>query len=105
MLDYEARFGEASQPFTAQSFDAMSLCLAAIEQAAADNGGAMPTRAQVTTALRGLEDFSGVTGAITFNEKGDPMQSIYFILQVKSADAAEWSSNEIIEKLEIAAPQ
>ena len=105
MQDYEVRFGEASQPFTAQSFDAMSLCLAAIEQAVTDNGGAMPTRAQVTTALRSLQDFSGVTGAITFNAKGDPTKSIYFILQVKSADAAEWSSNEIIEKLEIAAPQ
>lgn len=104
MQDYEARFGEKPQPFTAQSFDAMSLCLAAIEQAVQENGGAMPTRAQVTTALRSLQDFPGVTGAITFNAKGDPMQSIYFILQVKTSDPAAWSSNEIIQKLEIAAP-
>ena len=105
MQDYEARFGEPSQPFTAQAFDAMSLCVASIEQAAQENGGAMPSRAQVTTALRSLKEFPGVTGSITFNAKGDPVQSTYFVLQVKASDADSWNNNQIIKKLEIAAPQ
>jgi branched-chain amino acid transport system substrate-binding protein len=105
ITDYEAHFGEQTQPFAAQAYDAMHICLAGIEAAVTANNGAPPTRQQVTEAVRATADFEGITGTITFNEIGDPTSAKYFVLQVGSADPADWNSNTVIESLDIAAPE
>lgn len=104
ITDYEARFGEQTQPFAAQGYDAMSICLQAIEQAIEANGGKLPSREQVAAAVRATAGFPGITGEVTFNEKGDKLVATYFVLQVASADPALWNTNEVIKSLDIAAP-
>jgi len=79
--DFKAKFGHDPQPFAAQSFDSMAICLKAVEDAAKANGNKMPTRAAVANAVRALKDYQGITGTINFNPKGDLTQAKYFIIR------------------------
>ena len=103
IADYEARFGESTQPFAAQAYDAMNICIDSIKRAMEAAGG-VPTRAQVAEAVRATEDYPAITGAVTFNSVGDKALATYFVLKVISSDPAEWNSNELVESLDIAAP-
>lgn len=102
--DFKAKYGADPKPFAAQGFDAMALCLKAIEDAATAADG-LPTRAQVATAVRALKDFPGITGTINFNGKGDLLTAKYFVIQVTSADPAMWNDNTIDQTLDIAPPE
>ena len=103
--DFKAKFNADPQPFAAQGYDCMAICLKAIENAVKANSNAVPARAEVAKAIRALKDFAGITGTFTFNEIGDPMVAQYFVLQVKSADPAKWSENAVVETLNIAPPK
>jgi len=103
--DFSAKFNAAPQPFAAQGYDAMAVCLKAIENAAKANNNAVPDRGAVVKGIRELKDFAGITGTFTFNEIGDPTQAQYFILQVKSADSAKWNENVLVQTLSIAPPK
>ena len=96
MLDPKNRF---AQPFAAQGYDSMGICLKAIENAAKANGNKIPTRAQVTDAIRALKDYPGITGKINFNSKGDLVEAQYFVIQVVSPDPAKWADNTISETI------
>lgn len=102
--DYEARFGEQVQPYGAEGFDAMNICLNGIAAAAEANGGALPSRAQVAEAVRATADYDGITGMKTFNEIGDLTVAQYFVKQVSSSDPAEWGAAEVVKVLDIPAP-
>ncbi|HXF61141.1 MAG TPA: branched-chain amino acid ABC transporter substrate-binding protein [Caldilineaceae bacterium] len=104
IADYEEAFGEQVQPFAAQAYDSMNICINGIISAIEANGGEMPSRAQVAEAVRATADYPGITGTITFNEKGDKTVATYFVLQVQSADPAEWNNNQVVQTLEIEAP-
>ena len=104
ITDYEARFGEQTQPFAAQGYDSMGICLQGIQKAIEDNGGQLPTREQVAAAVRATADYPGITGNVTFNDKGDKTVATYFVLQVASADPAQWNTNQVVKSLDIAAP-
>lgn len=104
ITDFKAAYGSEPQPFAAQGYDAMGICLKAIEDAATAAGGKMPTRAAVATAVRALQNYKGITGSYTFNSIGDPITAKYFVIQVVSPDPAKWSSNTIVETLDIAPP-
>jgi branched-chain amino acid transport system substrate-binding protein len=103
--DFKAKFGHDPQPFAAQSYDSMNLCLKGIEDAAKANGNKLPTRAQVTDAIRAIKDFPGITGTFNFNKNGDLVTANYFVIQVISADPAKWSENKIAQTLSIAPPE
>ena len=105
IADFKAKYSADPQPFAAQSFDSMAISLKAIENAAKAAGGKVPTRKAVSEAVRALKDFKGITGTFTFNEIGDPAKALYFVIQVKSANPADWSKNEIVQTLEIAPPK
>ncbi len=104
IADFKTKFGSDPQPFAAQGFDSMGICLKAIENAAKAKNGEMPTRAEVTQAIRALQGYSGITGNFTFNKIGDPVSAQYFIIQVVSPDPAKWAENTIVETLDIAPP-
>jgi branched-chain amino acid transport system substrate-binding protein len=99
LTDFKAKYSHDPQPFAAQGYDSMGICLKAIENAAKANGNKAPTRAQVTDAVRALKDFAGITGKINFNSKGDLTEAQYFIIQVVSADPAKWADNTIAETI------
>ena len=100
--DYEAKFGAAPEPFAAQAYDAMGICLSAIKNAAEAAGGT-PTRAQVAEAIRALT-YEGLTGTITFDDIGDLPTAKYFIVKVNATSAADWSSNEIVDSFDLPSP-
>jgi len=101
--DYVARFGEDPQPFAAQAYDATAIVLLGIA-AAAEEAGGVPTREAVAAAVRATENYEGLTGTITFDDNGDPEVGLYYVLQVGSADPAEWGNNELLSTLEIPSP-
>jgi branched-chain amino acid transport system substrate-binding protein len=103
--DFKASFNADPQPFAAQGFDSMAIGLKAIENAAKANKNKVPTREAVAQAVRALKNFKGITGTFTFNEIGDPVVAQYFVIQVNSADPAQWSKNAVVKTLEIAPPK
>jgi branched-chain amino acid transport system substrate-binding protein len=103
--DFKAKYSADPKPFAAQGFDSMAICLKAIEDAAKAAGNKLPTREAVTDAVRALVDFPGITGTINFNSKGDLTTAKYFVIQVTSADPANWNDNKIDQTLDIAPPQ
>ncbi len=104
ITDFKAAYSHDPQPFAAQGYDSMAICLKAIETAAKAANGEVPTRGAVAQAVRDLKDFKGITGTFTFNKIGDPVTAQYFVIQVGSPDPAKWSSNTITETLNIAPP-
>jgi branched-chain amino acid transport system substrate-binding protein len=99
--DFQARFGRYPQPFAAQAYDAMGICLAGIERAAAENGGNRPTREQVARAVRATQNYAGLTGRLSFDEKGDLEIARYLVIKVTSPDPARWSENPIERMVEL----
>ena len=104
-VDFKAKYKDDPKPFAAQGYDSMGVCLAGIEAAAKANGNKLPSRAQVTQAIRGLKDYQGITGTINFNSKGDLTQAKYFVLQVVSSDPNKWGDNKLAQTLTLAPPQ
>jgi branched-chain amino acid transport system substrate-binding protein len=102
--DYTAKFGEGPKPYGAETYDATSIALKAIEIAAQLNGGARPSRAQVAAAVRGTTDFKGLTGSITFDAFGDRAQANYYILEVGSSDPAKWGENKVLDTATVPSP-
>jgi ABC-type branched-subunit amino acid transport system substrate-binding protein len=102
--DFQEEFGRSAPPFSPQAYDAAATCLTGIAQAAIEANG-KPTREQVRDAIANLEPIEGVTGTITFDEKGDRVPATYFIVEVTSADPNEWGENRIVESLEIEPPE
>jgi branched-chain amino acid transport system substrate-binding protein len=101
ITDYTAKFGAEPEPYAVQAYDAMGICLTAIQNAAMAAGG-VPARADVAAAIRALVDYEGITGTINFNAKGDIIPTArYFIIKVVSADPAEWANNELMAALDI----
>jgi len=101
--DFEAKFGAAPVPFSAQAYDSMGVCLKAIENAAKEAGGSAPTRLAVANAIRALT-YDGLTGSLTFDDIGDLPMAKYFIIRINATSAETWSSNEIVAELEFASP-
>jgi branched-chain amino acid transport system substrate-binding protein len=101
--DYKAKFGEDPQPFSAQSYDSTAIVLQAIEIAARIEGG-LPSRSAVASVVRGTHGYAGLTGTITFDAYGDPEVGLYYVLQVGSADPANWGQNKLLSTLEIPSP-
>jgi branched-chain amino acid transport system substrate-binding protein len=99
--EYKKNFGKNPEPFAAQAYDATAILMKAIEAAA--QGGKTPTREAVTAAIRNVK-YSGVTGSVEFDAKGDPKQALYFVLQVASDDPQKWGDNKEVKRLTIAPP-
>jgi branched-chain amino acid transport system substrate-binding protein len=78
---FKQRFGKEVESFGMYGYDAAAVGLKGIEQAIQEAGGKKPTRAQVSAAVRKIKDYKGITGSITFDNKGDPVKSKYFVLK------------------------
>jgi branched-chain amino acid transport system substrate-binding protein len=103
--DFKTKYKADPKPFAAQGYDAMGVCLKGIEEAAKAAGNKLPTRAQVTQAIRGLKEYQGITGTFKFNAKGDLTVAKYFVIQVTSENPDKWADNKIDKTLDIAPPQ
>ena len=73
----------------------------AIEQAIQTDSGKKPSRGEVSAAVRKLKDFKGLTGFITFDNKGDPIKAKYFVLQFEKQSYP----GKVVKVIEQQAPQ
>jgi branched-chain amino acid transport system substrate-binding protein len=99
--EYKKKFGKNPEPFAAQAYDATAIALKAIEAAA--KGGKVPSREEISAAVRKVKH-TGITGAVEFDEKGDPKKALYFVLRVVSDNPEKWGDNKEVKRLTIAAP-
>jgi branched-chain amino acid transport system substrate-binding protein len=68
---YKARFKGPMGAYSANSYSAALIEIAAIEKAIKENGGAMPTRAEVLKNVAATRDFETPIGSIGFDANGD----------------------------------
>jgi branched-chain amino acid transport system substrate-binding protein len=99
--EYKKKFGKNPEPFAAQAYDATAIAIKALE--VVTKGGKAPTRDGVSTEIRKVKH-TGITGAVEFDEKGDPKKALYFVLQVANDDPEKWGENKEVKRLSIAAP-
>src|SRR2546425_517190 len=99
--NYKTKFGKTPEPYAAESYVATAIAIKALETITA--GGKAPTREGLATAIRKVK-YTGMTGSIEFDDKGDPKRATYYVMQVASDDPAKWSENKEAKRLSIAAP-
>jgi branched-chain amino acid transport system substrate-binding protein len=98
---FKQRFGKEVESFAMYGYDAALVGIEAIEQSIQSNGGQKPSRAEVSSAVRKLKNFKGVTGAIAFDNKGDPVKAKYFVLQFEKRSYP----GKVVKVIEQQAPQ
>jgi branched-chain amino acid transport system substrate-binding protein len=99
--DFKKKFGKNPEPYAAEAYDAATIALKAVEEAAKKG---KVTREDVSSAVRKAK-LSGITGDIAFDGKGDRQKAQYFVLQVANDDPQKWGDNKIVKQLTIAAPE
>ena len=99
--DFKKKFGKNPEPYAAESYVATAIAIKAIESTVA--GGKAPTRAAVAAAIRKVK-YTGMTGAIEFDDKGDPKKASYYVMQVANENPEKWGENKEAKRLAIAAP-
>ena len=77
--DYESRYGKMGQ-WSAYGYDAANILIAAIQKAGRKD------RAAVLKAMREIPVFKGVTGDVTFDEKGDNKNQFIGIFKVENGE-------------------
>jgi branched-chain amino acid transport system substrate-binding protein len=97
---FKQRFGKELESFGLYGYDAAAVGIAAIEKAIQELGGKRPTRKQVSEAVRNIKDFKGITGSITFDSKGDPVKTKYFVLKFEKKQYP----GKVVKVIESAAP-
>lgn len=83
---FTQRFKQPGVAWAMYGYDAAAVGLKAIEEAIRETGGKKPSRAQVSAAVRKVKNFKGLTGSITFDEKGDPIKAKYFVLKFEKKE-------------------
>lgn len=68
---YKDKFKKDIESYSAYGYDSASVILQGLMDAIKANDGKLPTRADVTKAIRGVKNYDGVTTKVTFDEKGD----------------------------------
>ncbi len=86
---YQAKFGEAPDIYAAHGYDTMKVVAEALR-------GRAPLPSEVPKGLRDVKDFPGVTGSISFNEKGDVLK--YPRIYIISRDLVLQDYNERVRK-------
>jgi branched-chain amino acid transport system substrate-binding protein len=88
---YREKYGEDPDIFAAHGYDAMKVVAAAVK-------GRAVLSSEVPKGLRDVKDFLGVTGSISFNDKGDVLK--YPRLYIISSDLVLQDYNERVREQE-----
>ncbi|HEY3065224.1 MAG TPA: branched-chain amino acid ABC transporter substrate-binding protein [Methylomirabilota bacterium] len=99
--EYKKKFGKNPEPYAAEAYVSTAIALKALESVT--TGGKAPTREAVSTAIRKVK-YSGMTGSIDFDDKGDPKKASYYVMEVSTDNPEKWSENKEAKRLAIAAP-
>jgi branched-chain amino acid transport system substrate-binding protein len=79
---YQARFKSSVGPYSANAYTAAKIEIAAIEKALKDNGGKMPTRADVLKNIASTGNFDSPIGKVGFDANGDTTSPVLTLLHV-----------------------
>ena len=71
---YKKKYGYVPDDVAALTWDSFRLVQQAIQDAGAITGNTKKDRKAVRDALAKIKNFNGITGAMTFNESGDPIK-------------------------------
>ncbi|QKW36112.1 branched-chain amino acid ABC transporter substrate-binding protein [Actinomadura sp. NAK00032] len=74
---YKAATGADPGPFSVYEYDAVKVVAKAVDDAGSTEG------ADITAALHKIKDFPGITGPITFDDKGDRTDPLYITVRVE----------------------
>ncbi len=100
---YEEAYGttpDEQGPFHAQSFDAVNMILAALEQVAVldEDGNLVIDREALIEAVRNTEDLDGLSGTITCEDNGDCGSVLIAVFVVEDG---EWVEQEVPNELQV----
>ncbi len=101
MEEFQAYYGSSPQPFAVQTYDAMSICIQAIEKAVREKNNQIPSRYEVAQAIRNM-GFSGITGYIQFNSNGELLDASYFIAHAYFSSGTQFQ--DVIKRYNISPP-
>jgi branched-chain amino acid transport system substrate-binding protein len=79
---FNQRFGKMPEAISTYSYDTGLVIMQGLLEAINANDGKMPTREQVSEAIREVE-VQGITGTIAFDEKGDNKNAKSFVMEFK----------------------
>jgi branched-chain amino acid transport system substrate-binding protein len=82
--DYEARFHEPIGPYSANAYAATQVAIAAIAAATKENGGKVPTRAQVLAQIAKTNALSTPIGPVGFDAGGDVLEPVVSLYTIKN---------------------
>jgi branched-chain amino acid transport system substrate-binding protein len=80
---YRARFKSDVGPYSANAYSAAKIEIAAIEKAIKDNGGKLPTRADVRKNVAATSGFESPIGKVSFDPAGDTTAPILSLVKVE----------------------
>jgi branched-chain amino acid transport system substrate-binding protein len=86
---YKARFKSDVGPYSAPAFAATQIIIAAIERAVKDNGGKMPTRADVLKNIASTSEYPTPIGKIGFDANGDTTAPILTLKRMVAGGKTE----------------
>lgn len=87
IADYQKRFKADVGPYSANAYTAAKIEIAAIEKAINDNGGKMPTRADVLKNVAATKDFASPIGPVGFDANGDTTNAVLTLREIKGGKA------------------
>ncbi|MBP3040295.1 branched-chain amino acid ABC transporter substrate-binding protein [Bacillaceae bacterium Marseille-Q3522] len=94
--NYKAEFNKNIESYSAYGYDSAGVYLQGLADAIEANEGKLPTREQVSEAVRAIKDYQGIVTNVSFDEKGDNEYAKIFIYEF--ADVAYPGS--LVEEIE-----
>ena len=82
ITNYKARFNEDVGPYSANSYAATKIIIAAIAKGIKDNGGKVPSRADVLKNVQATTNFDTPIGKVGFDKNGDTTAPILTIKKI-----------------------
>ncbi len=96
---YNSKFNVAAEGYAAYGYDAARVIIRAIAAAAKGNKNNKPSRESVAAEVRKVK-FQGITGAISFNNRGDLPVAKYVIVAAQD----NYDDNKVSKIVSVAAP-
>jgi branched-chain amino acid transport system substrate-binding protein len=92
--NFEQKYDEPIQPYTAYAYEAANVMLDAIERASEEAGGDVPDRQAVVEQIFATEDYQGALGTWSFDEDGDTTLTE---LSVQRVEGGEWQLDRVLD--------
>lgn len=99
---FKSKFGRDIEGYGILGYDCAGVILNAIQASIKAAGGKKPTKEAVAKAVRAIT-YDGLSGKITFDDKGDISVADYYILQYTGSAAG--GDNKLIKSISVAAPK